>query len=1167
MAKDYNFNDNSNWDFWNTTTYAGVSGRPGFEIDNDRVRTSGLTGVYENVNIDTTALSNGAYLSINFDAEYLGDDVQTLDVVMGDYSDIVYMNVDNSSSNLDTNFWLGGGDDLLVSDFYNDNDSDTNDTVYGQEGNDEIYLGNGNDNGSGGQGDDSLFGGDGSDDLYGGSGHDYLEGGNGTDYLSGGSDNDYLNGGDGADILEGGGGDDVLTGGKINSSGVDYVTGGSGQDIFLINEWASSTTSADAFGSDWTTWRAVYATSDVISTAGTLVGISNPVASLFFNSALSIGANALSTWLTTAADNSISLDASDESFQVITDFTMTDDLIVLPTLAGHNFSLQPASVQDTATGEQSYVLEFYYDGTTGKFLEIHIDGSENHESATGYYAEFLDAVGLTASSTTKDALFKGFKYVMEQSIALISKDANGDITITQGLDTITYSESELDEYYDADWSSLLDVDSSIMLLGSDVGYTAEVGSSADHKYVSGGNTSDIFYGIQEAETNLFVATFGGNDLYNHKDDDVGVYFNGGEGNDTISFYEYEAEEEGVTVDLNDEVQSSFGDGGLDADESDDVTLISVENVVGTQYDDVITGNNENNLLMGLEGNNILDGDNGFDIARYSGSIWDYTINTNMSSVVNSSANINDSLSNIEFLSFEDDDGLYFYSSETGELSIYASDNGDSIQGTPSGSDAVDWIFGGDGDDTLKGKDGDDHLTGGGGDDRLYGQSGSSSGSHTDTAYYLGSVAEYMIEYISSTKDETSVEHYYNTNFDEGTDTLYDIDLISFGDGAVIDLENQSIYTGNSNDNDIYGSDSSDDWLFGGDGDDTIRGRQGDDHLVGGKGDDYLYGRSVSNTENTGTDTAYYAGSVAEFMMTNYVDSNGDTQDDMFIIEDLATSGYNEGQDILSQIEYAQFGDGVLIDLVNTNIVFDGDGTKTTDDWIFDQDFGIDIFSGESSSDNDSNIDAMAGDDHIVGGEGDDIIEGGSGADTAYYGASVAEYLVDYISDTDIETTVEDIGSTEIDDGTDTLTNVETLHFGDGVTIDIESVDIYTGTNSDETINGSDATDDWIFGGDGDDVLKGMQGDDHLVGGEGDDIIYGRNFSNSGTDTDTAYYADVIDNYEINVWETSGGKTSMSIEDVGSDGYDEGYDELRDVEYVSFNGTEYSVLELAAMAAA
>jgi len=111
--------------------------------------------------------------------------------------------------------------------------------VYGEDGNDFVvgssdsdYLsgGGGDDVLRGGSGNDTLEGGEGNDELSGGSGNDTLEGGEGNDELYGGADNDTLEGASGTDKLFGNVGNDTLIGG----AGFTYLEGGEGDDTYYI---------------------------------------------------------------------------------------------------------------------------------------------------------------------------------------------------------------------------------------------------------------------------------------------------------------------------------------------------------------------------------------------------------------------------------------------------------------------------------------------------------------------------------------------------------------------------------------------------------------------------------------------------------------------------------------------------------------------------------------------------------------------------------------------------------------------------------------------------------------------------------------------------------------------------------------------------------------------
>lgn len=105
--------------------------------------------------------------------------------------------------------YLRDGDDIL------DARELTGDTavileVYGGPGNDLIYGGDGDDELDGDSGNDIIYGGRGSDEIDGGFGNDILNGGEDDDTITGGPDNDLVRGDRGSDDLSGGGGWDVI---------------------------------------------------------------------------------------------------------------------------------------------------------------------------------------------------------------------------------------------------------------------------------------------------------------------------------------------------------------------------------------------------------------------------------------------------------------------------------------------------------------------------------------------------------------------------------------------------------------------------------------------------------------------------------------------------------------------------------------------------------------------------------------------------------------------------------------------------------------------------------------------------------------------------------------------------------------------------------------------
>jgi large repetitive protein len=76
------------------------------------------------------------------------------------------------------------------------------------------------------------------------------------------------------------------------------------------------------------------------------------------------------------------------------------------------------------------------------------------------------------------------------------------------------------------------------------------------------------------------------------------------------------------------------------------------------------------------------------------------------------------------------------------------------------------------------------------------------------------------------------------------------------------------------------------------------------------------------------------------------------------------------------------------------------------------------------------IDALAGDDIVDGGAGDDEIDGGQGDDTAVYGGDFDDYTIVVYENGDVTITGPD--------GTDSLTDIETLEFDNG-SVDVDDI--------------------------------------------------------------------------------------------------------------------------------
>ena len=253
--------------------------------------------------------------------------------------------------------------------------------------------------------------------------------------------------------------------------------------------------------------------------------------------------------------------------------------------------------------------------------------------------------------------------------------------------------------------------------------------------LTGAIADERFFGADGDDT---IAGLGGNDfLFPGLGDDL---VDGGAGvNDSVG---YNFQTAAIEIDLE-AGTARDGSGGMD-------TIMNVEDIDGSMFNDVIFGSNGPNFIRGREGTDILMGQDGDDningdinntpdtendtavykdfIANYSITILPGTVDV----VDNVGTEGNDSLINVEFLQFADE----IFSPVLAELPGGGGGN-DTLNGT-AGTDLIngrasadfldglggdDVIHGGDNDDVVRGGAGDDTLVGGNGDDLLLGGQG------------------------------------------------------------------------------------------------------------------------------------------------------------------------------------------------------------------------------------------------------------------------------------------------------------------------------------------------------------------------------------------------------------------------------------------------------------
>lgn len=192
-------------------------------------------------------------------------------------------------------------------------------------------------------------------------------------------------------------------------------------------------------------------------------------------------------------------------------------------------------------------------------------------------------------------------------------------------------------------------------------------------------------------------------------------------------------------------------------------------------------------------------------------------------------------------------------------------------------------------------------------------------------------------------------------------------------------------------------------LHGEDGNDTLIGGASNDELFGDAGDDFLVGNGGGDIieGGTGNDTLY-GDDLGGYVVGGQDTLRGRAGND--ILYGGARGDRLEGGDD-DDILYGELGGDSLSGGNGDDILY-GDDPGTG--------FGDKLF-GDS------------GNDQLHGGGGDDVIDGGADTDTAHYSGNRADYAIALNADGSYQVT--DL-RTGINDGSDTVRNVELVRFAD-----------------------------------------------------------------------------------------------------------------------------------------
>jgi Ca2+-binding RTX toxin-like protein len=442
----------------------------------------------------------------------------------------------------------------------------------------------------------------------------------------------------------------------------------------------------------------------------------------------------------------------------------------------------------------------------------------------------------------------------------------------------------------------------------------------------------------------------------------------------------------------------------------------------------LTGNALDNLIVGEDGNDYLDGGAGADILIGGWGDDTYVVDNPNDRIIDEQGNdtvrVLGSLTGAYALSqypYVENLDLSFAS---GAVDLIGDDGRNTLIGTGE----TNRVTGGGGDDILAGLGGDDVLDGGAGNDQLDGGSGADTliGGSGDDIYSVDDPADVVIENANEGIDSVRVKGVASGTYSLARfANVENLDLSAAAGAAdLVGDDGNNTLVGNASANVLTGG-AGDDRLEGREGSDTLDGGGGNDTLIGGTGADlYRFGRGGGQDVITDQDTNIANVDVIEFA-ADVIPNDlllSQTGSDLTIAirgtsDALTVRNYYLAS--ANQIEQLRFAGGTVWGTAAIAARVAGNNANLPSE-------ADDTLGGTLGDDT---IAALGGNDTLSGEDGNDTLDGGDGSDTLF------------------------------------------------------------GNAGDDTIQGG-AGDDRLWGLDGNDTLTGGDGDDLLVGGNGDDVFDG-----------------------------------------------------------------------------
>ncbi|NET20297.1 MULTISPECIES: hypothetical protein [unclassified Okeania] len=917
--------------------------------------------------------------------------------------------IDVENIAISVEFSGGEGDDVLSGGEADDviNGDSGDDRILGRAGNDNLSGGSGQDVVNAGEGNDNVSGGEGDDELSGQAGIDNIDGGAGDDFIDGGADNDELYGDSndsqaGNDIILGDEGDDQVYGGAGN----DNISGGTGED-----ELDGGTGDDEILGDAGNDLLKGEAGNDRIS-GGEDVDV-------------------------------VSYESSPDAVVVNIDETQGyQNSGPIDDLEG-NFNIDAATAQDGFGTEDSFnftATRATYDETINTVIEETIDVSGNLENIIG--SGFDDIL----IGNEKDNDIDG----NSGNDVVIGNAGNDNLDGGEGNDAVSYrrdpnavevnlaTNTATDGFGNTD--QIFNIENVVgsefddNITGDEEANIVTAGTGADN--VKGGAGDDNLNG--QTGNDLLTGEQGNDIIDGGNDIDTVNYDNSPNAvvvniDETNTYSNDTSDANPIDLEPNFTIEAGTASDGFGTTD----ILTNLENIIGSESDDVLIGNEKDNeinaltgndLVIGNAGNDNFDGGAGTDVVSYLRDPNAVEVNL-ATNTATDGFDATDQIFNIE--------------------NVVGSEFNDNI----TGDDDANIVTAEAGDDDVKGGAGDDELYGQTDNDLLKGEQGNDlidGGDDNDTVSYDNSPNGVVVN-INEQQDYENPGGYQHTTIVTDkpipTDTEPDFTIekgtAQDGFGTIDTLKNLE---------NIIGSEFND-VLIGNEKDNRIEGLAGDDIMVGNAGDDQLDGGNDNDTASYRRDP-------------DKVNVN--------LEENQANDGFGGTDQILNteNVIGSDFNDTITGDEVD-NIIHSGTGND-----IVEARDGEDIIFGESGTDD---IKGEDGNDFIVGGKDPDKLDGGNDNDTASY----------FTSESRVHVSLFDGKGWAGDAKKDTLTNIENLEgseYEDLLIGDAQN-NILSGLGGDDLLKAKRGN-DLIDGGEGEDRLYGQDGNDTLEGQAGNDLLKG-----------------------------------------------------------------------------